>query len=90
LRKKYSIPRAGEKQENYFEVAGGPKMAYKKDDGLVKSPAAALRFNFVVAAHLASALPSSVFARLASRAFCETIIPVTFYEIIKGVPQRLG
>jgi len=32
-------------------------------DGLVKSPSAALRFNFVVAAHVASALLSSVFAR---------------------------
>jgi hypothetical protein len=31
LRKKYSIPQAGGKQENYFEVAGRPKMAYKKD-----------------------------------------------------------
>jgi hypothetical protein len=51
-------------------------------DGLVKSPSAALRFNFVVAAHLVSALHSSVFARLASGAFYETIVPVTFYEII--------
>jgi len=34
-----------------------------------------LRFNFVVAAHLVSALHSSVFARLASGAF---------YEIIKN------
>jgi hypothetical protein len=54
-----------------------------KTDGLVKSPSAALRFNFVVAAHLVSALHSSVFARLASESFYETIIPVTFYEIIK-------
>jgi hypothetical protein len=51
-------------------------------DGLVKSPSAALRFNFVVAAHLVSALHSSVFARLASGAFYETILRVTFYEII--------
>jgi hypothetical protein len=41
-----------------------------------------LRFNFVFAAHLISALHSSVFARLASGAFYETIVPVTFYEII--------
>jgi hypothetical protein len=51
-------------------------------DGLVKSPSAALRFNFVVAAHLVSALHSSVFARLASGAFYETIVRVTFYEIL--------
>jgi hypothetical protein len=42
-----------------------------------------LRFNFVVAAHLVSALPSSVFARLASGAFYEIISLVTFYEILK-------
>jgi hypothetical protein len=55
-------------------------------DGLVKSPSvpleAGLRFNFVVAAHLVSALHSSVFARLASESFYETIVPVTFYENI--------
>jgi len=51
-------------------------------DGFVKNPSAALRFNFVVAAHPGSALHSSVFARLASGAFYETIVPVTFYEII--------
>jgi len=50
-------------------------------DGFVKSPSAALRFNFVVAAHLGSALHSSVFARLASGAFYKTIV-LTFYEII--------
>jgi hypothetical protein len=42
-----------------------------------------LRFNFVVAAHLRSALHSSVFARLASGAFYKTIVLATFYEIIK-------
>jgi len=41
-----------------------------------------LRFNFVVAAHPVSALHSSVFARLASGAFYETIVFATFYEII--------
>jgi len=41
-----------------------------------------LRFNIVVAAHLVSALHSSVFARLASGAFYETIVPEIFYEII--------
>jgi len=52
-------------------------------DGFVKSLSAALRFNFVVAAHLVSALHSSVFARLASGAFYETIRVATFYEVIK-------
>jgi len=42
-----------------------------------------LPFNFVVAAHLVSALPSSVFVRLASGAFYKTIILMTFCEIIK-------
>jgi len=51
-------------------------------DGLVKSPSAALRFNFVVAAHRVSALHSSVFARLASGAFYETIALLIFYEFI--------
>ena len=51
-------------------------------DGLLKSPSAALRFNFVVAANPVSALHSSVFARLASGAFYETIVWMTFYEII--------
>jgi len=51
-------------------------------DGFVKSPSAALRFNFVVAAHLVRALPSSVFARLAAGAFYKAIIPRTFYESI--------
>jgi hypothetical protein len=45
----------------------------RRTDGFVKSPSAALRFNIVVAAHLVSALHSSVFARLASGAFYETI-----------------
>jgi len=40
-------------------------------DGFVKSPAAALRFTFVVAAYLECTLHSSVFARLASGAFYE-------------------
>jgi hypothetical protein len=41
-----------------------------------------LRFNFVVVAHLVSALHSSVFARLASGAFYKTIVMVTFCEIL--------
>jgi len=57
-------------------------------DGLVKSPSAALRFSFVVAAHLASALHSSVFARLASGSFYETIVPVTFYETINSRKEQ--
>jgi hypothetical protein len=59
-----------------------PEILCSKADGFVKSPSAALRFNFVVAAHLVSALHSSVFARLASGAFYKTIVLVTFYEII--------
>jgi hypothetical protein len=53
-----------------------------KFDGFVKSPSAALPFNFVVAAHLVSALHSSVFVRLAAGAFYETIVATTFFEII--------
>ena len=56
-----------------------------KLDGFVKSPSAALHFNFVVAAHLVSALHSSVFVRLASGSFYETIVLVIFYEIIKFI-----
>jgi hypothetical protein len=44
-----------------FQTAGWRDSNF---DGSVKSPSAALRFNFVVAAHLVSALHSSVFARL--------------------------
>jgi len=58
----------------------------RKVDGLVKSPSAALRLNFVVAAHLVSALHSSVFVRLASGAFYETIVLVTFYKTFKVDP----
>jgi len=53
-----------------------------KIDAFVRSPSVALYFNFVVAAHLVSAFPSSLFARLAFGAFYETIVLVTFYEII--------
>jgi len=52
-----------------------------KFDGLVKSPSAALRFNFVIAAPKGP--HSSVFARLASGAFYKTIVLMTFHEIIK-------
>jgi hypothetical protein len=45
-------------------------------DGFVKSPSAALHFNFVVAAPKGP--PSSVFVRLASGAFYETIVQVDF------------
>jgi hypothetical protein len=54
-----------------------------KDDGFVKSPSAALRFTFVVAAYLLSTPHSSGFARLASGAFYFAIGLRTFYEIIK-------
>jgi hypothetical protein len=63
-------------------------MKHANNDGLVKNPSvplgAGLRFNFVVAAHLVSALHISVFARLASGAFYETIVLVTFYGIINN------
>jgi len=52
-----------------------------KVDGFVKSPSAALRGNFVVAAPKGP--HSSVFARLASGTFYEAIVPLTFYEIIE-------
>jgi len=52
-----------------------------KIDGFVKSPSAALRFNFVVAAPKGP--HCSVFARLASGAFYETIGWGIFYESIK-------
>jgi hypothetical protein len=48
------------------------------NDGFVKSPSAALRSNFIVAPHLISALHSSIFARLASGAFYETIVLITY------------
>jgi hypothetical protein len=49
-------------------------------DGFVKSPAAALRFTFVVAAYLECTLHSSVLARLASGAFYETIVQMIFTQ----------
>jgi len=57
-----------------------------KQDGFVKSPSAALRFTFVVAAYCVSTPHSSGFARLVRlrrRAFYFTIPILTFYEIIK-------
>ena len=60
-----------------------------KFDGFVKSPSAALRFTFVVAAYPGSTLHSSGFARLASGSFYETIVLVTFCEVIKfGIMQN--
>ena len=59
-----------------------PPYGPQNPDGFEKSPSAALRFTFVVAAYLASTPHSSGFARLASGAFYESKIPVTFYEII--------
>jgi hypothetical protein len=57
-----------------------------KNDGFVKSPSAALRGNFVVAAPKGP--PSSLFARLASGAFYKAIVPTTFSEIVKnGFPE---
>jgi len=54
-------------------------------DGFVKSPSAALRFTFVVAAYLVSTPHFSGFARLAYGAFYFAIPILTFYEIIKNV-----
>jgi len=51
-------------------------------DGFVKSPSAALRFTFVVAAYHPSTPHSPGFARLASGAFYAAIGLATFYEII--------
>jgi len=59
-----------------------------KFDGFVKSPSAALRIAFVVAAYLVSTPLSSGFARLASGAFYFAILILTFYEIIKFI--RVG
>jgi len=59
-----------------------------KLDGFVKSPSAALRFTFVVAAYLLSTPHSSDFARLASGAFYFAIGLRTFYEIIKLTRQK--
>jgi len=52
------------------------------NDGFAKSPSAALRFTFVVAAYHPSTPYSSGFARLASGAFYEAIGLATFYEFI--------
>jgi hypothetical protein len=54
-----------------------------KFDGFVKSPSAALRFTFVVAAYLLSRPHSSGFARLAHEAFYFAIPILTFYEMVK-------
>jgi hypothetical protein len=53
-------------------------------DGFVKSPSAALRITFVVAAYLVSTPLSSGFARLASGAFYFAILILTFYEFINS------
>jgi len=59
-------------------------------DGFVKSPSAALRFNFVVVPRNAGSgrfanRPYSLdYARLASGAFYETIVLLTFYDFING------
>jgi hypothetical protein len=51
-------------------------------DGFAKSPSAALRFTFIVAAYLVSTLHSSGFARLAYGAFYFAIPILTFCETI--------
>ncbi|MCX5907200.1 MAG: hypothetical protein NTY64_08425 [Deltaproteobacteria bacterium] len=55
-----------------------------KSDGCVKSPSAALRFTFVVAAYFVSTPHSSGFARLASGAFYFAIQILSFYKFIKS------
>jgi hypothetical protein len=52
-------------------------------DGFVKSPFAALRFTFVIAAYLFSTPHSSGFARLAPGAFYFAISILNFCAIIK-------
>jgi len=58
-----------------------------KVDGLVKSPSAALRFMFRVAGYVPGRFSNRPYlldyARLASGAFYETIVLLTFYEFIK-------
>jgi hypothetical protein len=51
-------------------------------DGFVKSPSAALRFPFVVAAYLLSTPHSSGFVRLAPGAFYFAIPIFSFCEIV--------
>ena len=58
-------------------------------DAFVKSPSAALRFTFVIAAYHPSTPHSSGFARLASGAFYAAIAWATFYEIINSQPLEL-
>jgi hypothetical protein len=52
-------------------------------DGFVKSPFAALRFTFVIAAYLVSTSHSSGFVRLAPGAFYFAIPILTFNETVK-------
>ena len=61
---------------------GGESPLFFTLDGFVKSPSAALRFNFDRCGAPFNAPHSSVFARLASGAFYEAIIQVISYEII--------
>jgi len=58
-------------------------------DGFVKSPSAALRFTFVVAAYLVSTPLSSAFARLAYGAFYFAIPILTFYETINSLEEGM-
>jgi hypothetical protein len=51
--------------------------------GFLKSPSAALRFIFVLAAYLVSTPHSSDFARLAYGAFYFAIPVLNFYETIR-------
>jgi hypothetical protein len=63
-------------------------MPAPNSDGFVKSPSAALRFTFVVAAYLVSTPHSSGFARLAYGAFYLAIPILTFYETINSAYRK--
>jgi hypothetical protein len=66
-----------------------PAQVAKIFDGFIKSPSAALRFTFVVAAYLVSTPHSLGFARLAYGAFYIAIGLMTFYEILIFLRRRL-
>jgi hypothetical protein len=56
---------------------------FANSDGLVKSPSAALHLRSLKG-EAPQGPHSSVFARLASGAFYETIVPVTLYEFLNS------
>ena len=76
-----SSPSPPPKEWKFSPCRGPLQPEGPRNDGFVKSPSAALRFNFVVAAP--EGPHPSVFVRLASGASYETIVLPTFYEIVK-------